>query len=161
MRQRRLSRWAGKGALALLAGVALPPSPGFAGHPGRHAGYTGGVGIGVGIGIVGTPGGPAFGYSGVGVAVPYGAYRGFWSNGYSLYGPPVPTYGIVPGTFGGSDQRLYPLPPMWFGGPTFLAVPPPIGPPPMPPGIYEGAPPPRPFPIDPSKPDDVAPPPRG
>jgi uncharacterized protein (TIGR03000 family) len=36
-----------------------------------------------------------------------GAYNGFWSNGFSLYGPPVPTYGSVPGVFGGSDQRLY------------------------------------------------------
>lgn len=43
--------------------------------------------------------GPAFGY------VP-GAYQGFWSNGYSLYGPPVPTYGSIPGFFGGYDQRL-------------------------------------------------------
>src|SRR5262245_55080552 len=35
-----------------------------------------------------------------------GGYNGFWSNGFSMYGPPVPTYGIVPGTFGGADQRL-------------------------------------------------------
>jgi len=35
-----------------------------------------------------------------------GAYNGFWSNGFSLYGPPVPTYGSVPGVFGGADQRL-------------------------------------------------------
>jgi hypothetical protein len=43
--------------------------------------------------------GPAFGY------LP-GAYGGQWSNGYSLYGPPVPTYGSIPGYFGGADQRL-------------------------------------------------------
>ncbi|MBX7104840.1 MAG: hypothetical protein K1X57_12215 [Gemmataceae bacterium] len=43
--------------------------------------------------------GPAFGYF-------PGAYGGFWSNGYSLYGPPVPTYGSIPGFFGGSDQKL-------------------------------------------------------
>ena len=43
--------------------------------------------------------GPAFGYW-------PGAYGGQWSNGYTLYGPPVPTYGSVPGYFGGSDQRL-------------------------------------------------------
>lgn len=37
-----------------------------------------------------------------------GAYGGFWLNGNSLYGPPVPTYGPVPGSFGGGDaQRLY------------------------------------------------------
>src|SRR6266446_4839680 len=35
-----------------------------------------------------------------------GSYNGFWSNGFSQYGPPVPTYGSVPGVFGGSDQRL-------------------------------------------------------
>jgi uncharacterized protein (TIGR03000 family) len=35
-----------------------------------------------------------------------GAYSNSWSNGFSLYGPPVPTYGSVPGSFGGSDQRL-------------------------------------------------------
>jgi uncharacterized protein (TIGR03000 family) len=45
---------------------------------------------------------------GVGVGVyPYGSYNGFWSNGFSLYGPPVPTYGSVPGVFGGADQRLF------------------------------------------------------
>ena len=34
------------------------------------------------------------------------AFGSQWSNGYSLYGPPVPTYGPVAGAFGGSDQRL-------------------------------------------------------
>lgn len=43
--------------------------------------------------------GPVFGYY-------PGAYGGQWSNGFSLYGPPVPTYGSVPGYFGGADQRL-------------------------------------------------------
>lgn len=47
--------------------------------------------------------GPAFGY------VP-AAYGSFWSNGYSLYGPPAPTYGSIPGFFGGSDQRLSDFP---------------------------------------------------
>lgn len=38
----------------------------------------------------------------------YGGYfPGFYSNGFSMYGPPVPTYGPVPGVFGGSDQRLF------------------------------------------------------
>ncbi len=40
----------------------------------------------------------------------YGSYNGFWSNGFSLYGPPVPTYGSVPGVFGGADQQLSNLP---------------------------------------------------
>lgn len=35
-----------------------------------------------------------------------GAYQNSWSNGFSLYGPPVPTYGSVPGQFGGMDYRL-------------------------------------------------------
>src|SRR5262245_1436971 len=35
-----------------------------------------------------------------------GAYSNSWSNGFNLYGPPVPTYGITPGAFGGSDYRL-------------------------------------------------------
>lgn len=48
---------------------------------------------------------------------PFYGYRGFYSNGYSMYGPPVPTYAPVPGVFGGSDQRLgnfaYPPPVSW------------------------------------------------
>src|SRR5262245_46340407 len=36
-----------------------------------------------------------------------GAYQNSWSNGFSLYGPPVPTYGSVPGAFGASDSRLH------------------------------------------------------
>src|SRR5262249_31290396 len=36
----------------------------------------------------------------------FGAYDSSWSNGFSLYGPPVPTYGPIPGTFGGSTARL-------------------------------------------------------
>jgi uncharacterized protein (TIGR03000 family) len=56
----------------------------------------------VGVGVVGTRGGV---YGGVWPGT-FGSYNGFWSNGYSLYGPPVPTYGSIPGVFGGSDQRL-------------------------------------------------------
>jgi len=52
--------------------------------------------------------GPAFGY------VP-GAYQGFWSNGFTLYGPPVPTYGSIPGYFGGYDQRLSNFPDLRYG----------------------------------------------
>ncbi len=53
------------------------------------------------------PSGPYFGYW-TGPAFGYmpGAYGGQWSNGFSLYGPPVPTYGSIPGYFGGADQRL-------------------------------------------------------
>src|SRR5262249_44919391 len=34
------------------------------------------------------------------------AFGSQWSNGLTLYGPPVPTYSAVAGAFGGSDQRL-------------------------------------------------------
>lgn len=41
----------------------------------------------------------------------------FWTNGLSLYGPPVPTYGPVPGTFGGGDaHRFYSNPPLFGYG---------------------------------------------
>jgi uncharacterized protein (TIGR03000 family) len=65
--------------------------------PGIAAAQAVGVGVG-GPRPIGVYGGVWPGF--------YGAYPGFWSNGYSLYGPPVPTYGSVPGYFGGSDQRL-------------------------------------------------------
>src|SRR5947209_1191454 len=52
-------------------------------------------------------------YYGYGYGFGYfpGAYGSVWSNGFSLYGPPVPTYGPVPGPFGGPDQRLDVYPP--------------------------------------------------
>jgi uncharacterized protein (TIGR03000 family) len=50
------------------------------------------------------------------------SYAGsFWTNGQSLYGPPVPTYGPIPGVFGGSDagRHFFKAPPptnsVWFG----------------------------------------------
>lgn len=36
-----------------------------------------------------------------------GTYYGFYSNGFSAYGPPVPTYAPIPGVFGGADQRFF------------------------------------------------------
>jgi uncharacterized protein (TIGR03000 family) len=48
-------------------------------------------------------------------------YQGFYGNGASMYGPPVPTYGPIPGVFGGSDERIRHMPPVfgygtgWFG----------------------------------------------
>lgn len=32
-----------------------------------------------------------------------GAFGSFWTNGLSLYGPPVPVYGPIPGVFGNGD----------------------------------------------------------
>lgn len=34
-----------------------------------------------------------------------GAFGSFWTNGQSLYGPPVATGAPIPGSFGGSDAR--------------------------------------------------------
>jgi uncharacterized protein (TIGR03000 family) len=39
-------------------------------------------------------------------------YRGFWGNGMSMYGPPVPTYGPVAGVFNGSDYTATQTPPV-------------------------------------------------
>lgn len=50
-----------------------------------------------------------------------GAAGSFWTNGQSLYGPPVPTYAPIPGSFGGSDygKHFFRNPPptnsVWFG----------------------------------------------
>ena len=64
---------------------------GVAGGPGINPGYIRG-GYGFGPGYFGLP----------------GAAGSFWTNGFSLYGPPIPTYAPVPGTFGGADiSRAY------------------------------------------------------
>ena len=50
--------------------------------------------------------------SGIGYGpYPFYGYNGFYSNGFSQYGPPVPTFGPVPGVFGGSDQQFHGAPP--------------------------------------------------
>lgn len=50
-------------------------------------------------------GGYGYGYPwGFGWAPP-GAFGSFWTNGLSLYGPPVPVYGPTPGVFGGGDEH--------------------------------------------------------
>lgn len=69
---------------------------------------------------------------GLGVGYGYGAgpyyglfpfyYNGFWGNGMSAYGPPVPTGKPIPGVFGGGDSMYFdPIPPAylypgWVGG---------------------------------------------
>lgn len=80
------------------------------------------VGIGVGVGY-----GPDFGYGGFGSPFygrgfgpgfgfgPPPVYNGFYSNGLSLYGPPIPTGHSIPGVFGGAD-RTWGTPPFLFGG---------------------------------------------
>lgn len=48
---------------------------------------------------------------------PPGAFGSFWTNGRSLYGPPVPTYGPTPGVFGAGDddKRFFRNPPPTSG----------------------------------------------
>lgn len=64
-----------------------------------------------GVALVHVASAPAGG-SNIGVYPMFG-YRGFYSNGFSKYGPPVPTYAPVPGMFGGSDQHSY-AGPAWY-----------------------------------------------
>ncbi len=72
--------------------------------------------LGPNIGVYTGSGYPGFGYPGYYGGYGYPGYygsRGFygspgragsvWSNGLSLYGPPVPVYGPVPGVFGNND----------------------------------------------------------
>ncbi|QEL20094.1 TIGR03000 domain-containing protein [Limnoglobus roseus] len=89
-------------AVVLLAGTALTASA-------QTRGF-----VGVGVGVGGYPGGGYYGYPGWNYyGLPYGPYAyGYpsalgtqWSNGHSLYGPPIPTFGPTPGAFGGGDAH--------------------------------------------------------
>lgn len=85
-----------------LTVLFLADRPVAAQYPYRYSNFGPGFGFGPRVGPWFGPGvwGYPFFFS--------GAYGGFWLNGNSLYGPPVPTYGPIPGSFGGSDaQRLY------------------------------------------------------
>jgi len=64
---------------------------------------------GVGRGaLVGPAWGPGWGGSFPGLFGIPGAAGSVWTNNLSLYGPPIPTYGPVPGVFGQNDQsRLF------------------------------------------------------
>jgi uncharacterized protein (TIGR03000 family) len=73
-------------------------------------------------------------------------YHGFYGNGLSMYGPPVPTGKPIPGVFGGGDSMFFDLPPIYpgwvrggyvpLGGPAALppelVAPPVVLPPPAP-----------------------------
>ena len=77
--------------------------PGPAGH--KHPDW----GPGNGWHYYGLPNSP-FVYSPVpylrnGFFAPPAAFGSFWTNGRSLYGPPVPVYGPTPGVFGSSDDN--------------------------------------------------------
>jgi uncharacterized protein (TIGR03000 family) len=77
-----------------------------------------GMGVGVGFGRGGF--GPGFGPGwGPGFGPYWGLmpnyYQGFYGNGMSMYGPPVPTGRPIPGVFGGGDSRFFdPIPPAFF-----------------------------------------------
>ena len=74
-----------------------PAPPGYWNYPGLAGGP-----------YIGTGGYPFVGWPGY-----RGANGAFWSNGLSLYGPPVPVYGPIPGVFGNSD-----LVEQWRASPT-------------------------------------------
>lgn len=92
-------------------------SPRFAPVPDRRYGYGPRLSAGFGMGYFSPLGigpqfgyGPDFGYLGRGFGSGYGwyypaAFGSFWTNGLSLYGHPVPGFGITPGSFGGSDDH--------------------------------------------------------
>lgn len=77
-------------------------------------GYTGEVGAqprawGAGLGV-----GWGYGYGPYWGVMPF-YYNGFYGNGMSMYGPPVPTNQPIPGVFGGADSRFFdPIPPAYF-----------------------------------------------
>ena len=81
-------------------------------------------GPGVGWSYYGVRGGPSTAFTDWRVGVWNWGWGGFpaangsfWTNGLSLYGPPVPTYAPVPGSFGGTDaHRVYMNPPIFGYG---------------------------------------------
>ena len=94
-------------------------SPRFTPIPDQRYGYGPRLSAGFGAGIYSPLGagpqfgyGPNFGYLGRSFGYGYGwyypaAFGSFWTNGLTLYGPPVPTFGITPGSFGGSDAHRF------------------------------------------------------
>jgi uncharacterized protein (TIGR03000 family) len=78
--------------------IGLMTAPGY-----YHSGWPYGPRTAPPWGYYGLEGGPF-------VTYPWGYYSGRagqnWSNGLSLYGPPVPTYGPIPGYMGASDRNM-------------------------------------------------------
>jgi uncharacterized protein (TIGR03000 family) len=91
-------------ALRVLLSVPVLIVLGLTGQAGaQHRPWAVGVGIGYGYGA-----GPYWG------VMPF-YYDGFYGNGLSMYGPPVPTGKPIPGVFGGGDSRFFdPIPPAYF-----------------------------------------------
>jgi len=68
----------------------------------HHSGYPYGPRVAPAWGYYGLGGGPFVGYPGGWWGYPAAAFDE-WTNGLSLYGPPVPVYGPIPGVFGNND----------------------------------------------------------
>ena len=86
--------------------------------PGPATGNWRGVGPDLNWSYYGVPSGPYLGVGGFPFG-PSGFSRNgdYWSNGLSLYGPPVPTYGPTAGALNGNDNsRLYFLRPAYAVG---------------------------------------------
>lgn len=109
--------------LMILIGAASEARAQKRNHHSGYGYYGSGVSVGVGVGYGrgygpywGPGWGPGWGYGGWGV-MPFD-YGGFYGNGLSRYGPPVPTYKPIPGVFGGGDSRFFTPPPLY--GPSWL-----------------------------------------
>jgi uncharacterized protein (TIGR03000 family) len=91
------------------------------GLPAQARAQTRAWGVGVGVGY-----GPAYGPywgPGGGWGIFPTHYPGFYGNGLSMYGPPVPTYRPIPGVFGGGDSQFFGLPPLYRPGYNFAYIP--------------------------------------
>jgi uncharacterized protein (TIGR03000 family) len=67
-----------------------------------HSGYPYGPRVAPSWSYYGLGGGPYIGYPWGWYGYPSAAFDS-WTNGLSLYGPPVPVYGPIPGVFGNND----------------------------------------------------------
>lgn len=97
----------------------LVSPPGWIG-PGPATGRWRGVDPGLGWSYYGVSNGPYLYAAGFPGFFPYGFSRNgdYWSNGMSLYGPPVPVYGPTAGQFGNHDNSklFFARPPYAFNG---------------------------------------------
>src|SRR5262245_7705604 len=98
-------------ALRILLSLPVMIVLGFTGEV-RAQAHSWGVGVGVGFGYGGYWGRPGWGPF-WGIYPNY--YHGFYGNGLSMNGPPVPTYKPIPGVFGGADSQFFGLPPIYPG----------------------------------------------
>src|SRR5262245_7210546 len=96
-------------------GIYGGPFVGYPGPPGVYASFALYPNFYRGFGPWFGPGfGPGFGFPGYFNSA--GRAGSIWSNGLSLYGPPVPVYGPIPGVFGNNDlvrQWRSTLPPVF------------------------------------------------